>query len=75
VIPHVPIKPYLDRSHQFDDETVRAMGVAFEMTRAALKYTAIDCPPETVAAMVIEIAKAGERDPDRMCESTLRNIR
>jgi hypothetical protein len=31
----MPIRPYLD-GHQFDPETVRVMGVAFEMAREAL---------------------------------------
>lgn len=53
------IRPYLD-GQQFDDETVRAMGVAFEMTRAALEHgPSADLSPEIVAAEIIELAPGG----------------
>jgi hypothetical protein len=51
-----------------------AMGVAFEMTRAALEHGA-DVLPEVVAAKTIELARQGERDPDRLCERALNDIR
>lgn len=71
----MPIRPYLD-DHQFDGETVRAMGIAFEMTRAALdRGPRADLPPEIVAAEIIEVAKAGERDPNRLCERALLVLR
>ena len=70
----MPIRPYLD-GHQFDEETVRAMGVAFEMTRAALEHadgTASLPAPQMIAAKIVELAKAGEHDPDRLCDRTLK---
>jgi hypothetical protein len=48
------------------------MGVAYEMTRAALrcgyKYTIDD---QVIANKIIELAKAGEKNPDLLCEETL----
>jgi hypothetical protein len=66
------ITPYLGR-FRFDPEVRLVMDIAFEMARAALRDRA-DIPPEVVAAKIIQLAKKGERDPDRMCERALRNI-
>jgi hypothetical protein len=55
------ITPYLGR-FRFDPEV-----------RAALRDRA-DVLPEVVAAKIIQLAKKGERDPDRMCERALRDI-
>jgi hypothetical protein len=57
----------------FDPETLRLMGVAFEIALAALRP--LDCPDpirEGVARKIIELAKAGERDPERLCEGALK---
>jgi hypothetical protein len=44
------------------------MGVAFEMARAALKLTARDESIKSlIAGTIIELAKAGELDPERLC--------
>jgi hypothetical protein len=67
----MPIRPYLD-GHRFDPETIRIMGVAFEMARAALRIAnRDDLTNEVIAQRVIELAKAGERDPDALCEGAL----
>jgi hypothetical protein len=34
----MPIRPYLD-GHKFDGETIRQMGIAFEMALASLRPT------------------------------------
>jgi hypothetical protein len=48
------------------------MGVAYEMARAALHYGYKDTiADEIVANKIIELAKAGERNPDLLCEETL----
>jgi hypothetical protein len=65
------ISSYLD-GHQFDAETKRVMGVAFEITRAALRLADSSDPVmKLVAEKIIEFAQAGERDPDVLSERTL----
>ena len=61
---------------RFDPETRRVMGVAFEMTCAALKYAKRpDIAQEAVANRIIELAKNGMFDPDRLCERVLDDLR
>jgi hypothetical protein len=46
------------------------------MTCAALRYTKRpDVAHETVAKRIIELAKNGVRNPDRLCERVLDDIR
>jgi hypothetical protein len=67
----MPIRPYLD-GHRFDPETVRIMGVAFEMARAALRLADRDDRViALIAERIIALAVAGERDPERLCEGAL----
>jgi hypothetical protein len=71
----MPITSYLD-GHQFDPETKRIIGIAFEMTRAALRVSnQDDLAPEIIAKIIIEFARAGERDPERLCDQALANLR
>jgi hypothetical protein len=50
------------------------MGVAFEIARAALGVgdRGVD---QMIAKTIIELAKAGERDIDRLCEYALTKVR
>jgi hypothetical protein len=71
----MPITPFLD-GYKPDPETLRVMGVAFEMTRAALQLTDRDgLAVAIIAKKIIELAKAGERNPDLLCERTLGHLR
>jgi hypothetical protein len=71
----MPITPFLD-GQKFDSETKRVMGVAFEMTRAALRLTDRNDPIiEIIAKKIIELAKAGARNPDLLCERALKHLR
>jgi hypothetical protein len=71
----MPITPFLD-GQKFDPETKRVMGVAFEMTRAALRLTDRNDPIiEIIAKKIIELAKAGERNADLLCERALKDLR
>jgi hypothetical protein len=68
----MPIRPYLD-GHKFDLETIRVMGIAFEMTQVALRIAHWhDLANEVVAHRIIALAKAGERDPERLCDKVLK---
>jgi hypothetical protein len=71
----MPITPSLN-DEQFDPETTRVIGVALEMTCIALRTG--DCDDDVrqaIANKIIEIAKAGERNPDVLCEQVLAAIR
>jgi hypothetical protein len=69
------ITSYLDRGY-FDPETKRVMGVAFELARCALRHPDRDDPTiALLAEKIIELAKAGERNPDLLCESALEHLR
>jgi hypothetical protein len=52
------------------------MGVAFEMACIALGLTDRgDSANSVVAKRIIELAKAGERNPDLLCEGVLKEFR
>jgi hypothetical protein len=64
----MPIRQYLD-GERFDPETTRLLGLAFEFTIQALHNWGVDDPPrEAIARAIISYAKAGERDPERLCD-------
>jgi hypothetical protein len=69
------ITPFLD-GHKFDPETKRVLGLAFEMICVALQIG--DCDEwvkRAIADKIIDLAKAGERSPDILCEQALKDIR
>ena len=71
----MPITPFLN-GEQFDPETRRVLGVALEMTCIALRTG--DCGDgvrQAIAIKIIDLAKAGERNPDILCEQALARIR
>ena len=71
----MPIASFMNGA-RFDRETMRVMGVAFEMTRIALGLAErSDQANELVATRIIELAKQGERNPDVLCERALKSLR
>ena len=73
--PTMPIRPFLN-GEQFDQETLRSLGVAFEQVCIALRIG--DCDDDVkqaIANKIIELAKTGERNPDLLCECALKDIR
>jgi hypothetical protein len=69
------ITPFLN-GEQFDSETTRVLGVALEMVCIALRTG--DCDDDVKQALankIIALAKAGERNPDMLCEQALKDIR
>jgi hypothetical protein len=52
------------------------MGIAFEMALASRGPTLAHANPlrEVLARKIIELAKAGERDPERLCEGALKDL-
>jgi hypothetical protein len=56
---------------------VRLMGIAFEMALVVLERTDGIVSPtrDAVAKKIIELAKAGERQPGRLCDAALQALR
>ncbi len=67
------ITPYLD-GLEVDPETKRVLGAALEMTRVSLGL-ADDFANGIIARRVVELARAGERNPDLLCEGALKKLR
>ena len=67
------ITPYLD-GLEVDPETKRVLGAALEMTRVSLGL-ADDFANGIIARRVVELARAGERNPDLLCEGALKELR
>jgi hypothetical protein len=60
----VPIRPFLPGGHSFDPEDIAKMSAAFEAALRKLGLADRSDPAATaVAKLIIEFAKAGERDP------------
>ena len=71
----MPIRPFLN-GEQFDQETSRILGVAFEQVCVALRIG--DCDDhvkQAIANKIIALAKTGERNPELLCECALKYIR
>src|SRR6516225_5620286 len=67
------ITPYLG---DFDasPETKQVLGVALEMTRVSLGL-ADDFADGIITKRIVERAKAGERNPDLLCQGALEELR
>jgi hypothetical protein len=57
-----------------DAETTRVLDVALERTRAALGL-ADDFVNGIIARQIVELARAGERNPNLLCEGALKKLR
>jgi hypothetical protein len=67
----MPIRQYLD-GERLDPETTRLLGIVFETAIQALRNRGVVDPPrEAIARAIIGFAKAGERDPERLCDLAL----
>jgi hypothetical protein len=71
----VPIREYL-HGQTFDPDTIRILGLAFEITRIALKVEPLDeAAKKEIVRRLIELVKEGERDPERLSERLLAQSR
>jgi hypothetical protein len=69
------ITPFLN-GHRFDRESRRVLDIALEMVCLALRTGDCDDGVEqAIATKLIALAEAGERNPDRLCEEALKDIR
>jgi hypothetical protein len=69
------ITPFLN-GERFDPESTRVLSVALEMVCIALRVG--DCDDgvkQAIATKLIAVVKAGERNPDIVCEEALKDIR
>jgi hypothetical protein len=72
----MPIGPLLEQNHVFTPEDVKVLSEAFEDTLRALKL--VDRKDQltiSVAKLIIEFAKQGERDPVRLRDLALKIVR
>jgi hypothetical protein len=69
----MPIRHYL-QGHRFEAETARLLGLAFEMTLVSLQHAEgpVALTRDAVAQKIIELAKGGERDLERLCDEVLK---
>jgi len=67
------ITPYLNE-FDADPETKQVLAVAVEMTRVSLGLTD-DLAGGIIARQIVELARAGERHPDVLCEGALKKLR
>ena len=71
----MPIRPFLN-GRRFNQETLRILSVAFEQVCITLQIEgSADDVRQAIANKVIELASAGERNPDILCERVLEDIR
>jgi hypothetical protein len=70
---YMPITPYLG-DFDVNAETKRVLGVALEKTRISLGL-GDNFADGIIARRIVELAKAGERHPDLLCEGTLKILR
>jgi hypothetical protein len=71
----MPIRFHLN-GQRFDPETIRVMALAYELALISLRlFDRGDIANDVVASKIIEHAKAGERDPERLCEAVLQQWR
>jgi hypothetical protein len=67
------ITPFLDE-FDADPETRRLLAVALEMTRVSLGLTD-NLADGIITKQILELARAGERHPDVLCEGVLKTLR
>ena len=67
----MPLTPFL-KGGNFDPQAIEAMSAAFEAVCASLQLlNRTDPVTEIVARMVVEVARTGERDPERIRDLVL----
>jgi hypothetical protein len=71
----MPITPYLN-GERFEPETKRVLSAAFTVVCTTLRIEGSDDDvKQLIANKIIAFAKAGERNPDILCERVLEDIR
>jgi hypothetical protein len=66
------VVPFLQDDAVFDPDVLRAMSIALEDVCRTLLVNGDQRARETVAVRIIELARRGERDPERLRDRVLR---
>jgi hypothetical protein len=66
------IIPFLSGQSAFEPEATHAMSVAFDAVCQALKVGGNARAKEAIAVRIIELARCGERDPERIRDRLIR---
>ena len=65
----------LETNHWFGPEDIAGLTKAFEAAVGKLGLVdRTDPTTVTLAKLIIELAKAGEREPERLCDSALKRL-
>jgi hypothetical protein len=71
----VPIRLFLEHDHSFGPEDIAKMSAAFEAALGQLGLVDRSDPAtHEVAKLIIEFAKQGQRDPERLCALALQRL-
>ncbi len=71
----MPIRPFLEHDHSFGPEDIARMSAALEAALSKLGlFDRSDPTTMAVAKLIIELAKQGERDPERLYASALQQL-
>jgi hypothetical protein len=72
----LPIRVLLHGDVWFEPEELESLATAFELALRKLELSDRRDPEAVVLAkFIIELAKEGERDPDKLCEGALKLLR
>ncbi len=66
---------YIKEPATFDPEALSAMGAAYERALKAFPTPAPKNVREDIATRIIDGARSGERDPDKLCQIALSTLR
>jgi hypothetical protein len=65
----------LENNHWFGPEDIAGLTTAFEAALAKLELVDRSDPTTlSLAKLIIELAKAGELEPERLCDSALKRL-
>jgi hypothetical protein len=71
----VPLRLFLEHDHSFGPEDLAKMSAAFEAALGKLGLADRNHPAaHEVAKLMIEFAKQGQRDPERLCALALQRL-
>jgi hypothetical protein len=72
----VPIRVLLHGDVSFEPEDIEKLTTAFELALGKLEVSDRQDPVAVVLAkFIIELAKEGERDPEKLCDRALKILR
>lgn len=68
------ITEYISRPAVFEPEAISVMGDAYERALTIPSTPASEDVRQMIAARIIELVRAGERDPLKLCEQSLAGL-